>query len=132
MTLMPRSAGRQSKIQDTLRNICGTHWNSSRKFSDGNSRAHPAVALHISLSVLVWFAAKNGGKCFWLYPFAMLLHSTVNAVAVILSKYVPSVGIILVVIYILSACCVAITLIVWKKYSSKSDITLNTGTGVTV
>lgn len=81
-----------------------------------------AIALHISLSVLVWFAAKNGGKCFWFYPLALLLHSAVNTVAVVLSKYVPSVWIILALIYVISACCVAIALKVWRKYSSKSGI----------
>jgi uncharacterized membrane protein YhfC len=40
--------------------------------------ASPRVALHVSLSVLVWFAAKNG-KRFWLYPLAILLHLVVDA-----------------------------------------------------
>ena len=87
-----------------------------------------AVALHISLSVLVWFAAKNGGKCFWFYPLALLLHAAVNSVAVILSRYVPSMWIIFAVIYVLSACCVVIAIKVWKKYSSKSSINVKTST----
>ena len=37
----------------------------------------------LSLSVLVWFAAKDGKK-FWLFPLAILLHLFVDAVAVIL------------------------------------------------
>lgn len=84
-----------------------------------------AIALHISLSVLVWFAAKNKGKCFWLYPLALLLHATVNAAAVILSRCVSNIWIILVIIYLLSACCITIALKVWKKYSSKSGIAMN-------
>ncbi|MBA4347455.1 MAG: YhfC family intramembrane metalloprotease, partial [Clostridiales bacterium] len=44
-----------------------------------------AVAIHMSLSVLVWFAAKNGKK-FWFFPLAILLHLLVDAVAVILSR----------------------------------------------
>ena len=42
-----------------------------------------AVAIHVSLCVLVWFAAKDGKK-FWLFPLAILLHLFVDAVAVIL------------------------------------------------
>lgn len=43
-----------------------------------------AVALQISLSVLVWFAAKEQGR--WhLYPLAILIHLVVDAVAVVLS-----------------------------------------------
>lgn len=87
-----------------------------------------AVALHISLSVLVWFAAKNGGKCLWFYPLAVLLHATVNSVAVILSRYVPSMWIVLAAIYVMSACCVLIAVTVWKKYSSKSGVSANIST----
>jgi uncharacterized membrane protein YhfC len=87
-----------------------------------------AVVLHISLSVLVWFAVKKGGKCLWFYPIAVLLHATVNSVAVILSKYVPSVWIVLAAIYVMSACCVLIAVMVWKKYSSKSGVNAIIGT----
>lgn len=43
-----------------------------------------AVILHISLSVLVWFAAKKKNRTY-LYPAAILLHLTVDAVTVILA-----------------------------------------------
>lgn len=76
-----------------------------------------AVAIHISLSVLVWFAVKNRGKCFWLYPLAIFLHTLVNAVAVILAKYVPSMWIVLLVLYLLTACFVAVAIQVWKRFS---------------
>lgn len=36
-----------------------------------------AVIIHVSLSVLVWFAAKNG-KRFWLFPLAIFLHSSLT------------------------------------------------------
>lgn len=81
-----------------------------------------AVALHISLSVLVWFAAKNGKSCFWFYPLALLLHSAVNAGAVILSKHVTSMWIIFAFIYLFTASCAAIALKLWRKYSLKGDI----------
>lgn len=43
-----------------------------------------AVILQISLSVLVWFAAKNKAR-WYLYPLAVLIHFVVDALAVILS-----------------------------------------------
>lgn len=43
-----------------------------------------AVLLHLSFSVLVWFAAKNK-EALSLYPLAVLLHLAVDALTVILS-----------------------------------------------
>ena len=43
-----------------------------------------AVTAQIALSVLVWFAAKEGGNIRW-YPVAILLHFLLDAAAVILS-----------------------------------------------
>ena len=77
-----------------------------------------AVALQISLSVLVWFAAKDGGRRFWFYPLALILHAFVNAVAVIASRYVSNVWIDLLAVYIITACCVVLAAVVWKKYAS--------------
>ena len=82
-----------------------------------------AVAIHISLSVLVWFAVKKQGKCFWLYPLAILLHTLVNAVAVILARYVPSMWIVIAVIYIITAGFAAIASKVWKIHSSNDGFT---------
>ena len=47
-----------------------------------------AIATHISLSVLVWFAAKKPGKL-WLYPLAILLHAALDGVLVILAAHLP-------------------------------------------
>jgi uncharacterized membrane protein YhfC len=80
-----------------------------------------ALALHISLSVLVWFAAKSNGQCFWFYPLAILIHAAVNAVAVILSKYVSSVWIVLFVLYLLTAFCVFVAIKVWQKYATSNS-----------
>lgn len=77
-----------------------------------------AVVLQISLSVLVWFAAKDGGKRFWLYPLALILHAFVNAVAVILSRYVSNVWIVLGAVYVITVCFVVIAIMVWKKFAS--------------
>src|SRR5690606_34798025 len=75
-----------------------------------------AVAIHISLSVLVWFAVKKKGKCFWLYPLAILLHAFVDAVAVILSRNVPNVWVVELVIYLITVCIILIAVQVWKKH----------------
>jgi uncharacterized membrane protein YhfC len=76
-----------------------------------------AVALHISLSVLVWFAAA-GGKKFWLFPLAILLHALVDAAAVTMSRYIANYWLIEAAIYALSGLCVILAVIVWKKNTS--------------
>jgi uncharacterized membrane protein YhfC len=43
-----------------------------------------AVVLHLSFSVLVWFAAKKKNRI-WLYPAAVLLHLIVDAATAILA-----------------------------------------------
>ncbi|MEZ4627017.1 MAG: YhfC family glutamic-type intramembrane protease [Eubacteriales bacterium] len=73
-----------------------------------------AVALHLSLSVLVWFAAKDG-KRFWLYPLAILLHLIVDMVAVVLSGLGVNVWIIEASVFLLAAALVVIAVVVWKK-----------------
>lgn len=73
-----------------------------------------AVAIHVSLSVLVWFAAKNG-KRFWLYPLAILLHLFVNAVAVVLVGSGVNVWIIEGAVYVIAAAFVFLAVAVWKK-----------------
>ena len=73
-----------------------------------------AVTIHISLSVLVWFAAKNS-KRFWLYPLAILLHLIVDAVAVILNGIGTNVWIIEGVVYVLAIVLVVLAIVVWKR-----------------
>ncbi len=76
-----------------------------------------AVAFHISASVLVWFAAKDG-KRFFLYPLAVLLHMLLDMIAVILSRYVPNLWAVLGAIYLFTALCVLLARFVWKKCAS--------------
>jgi uncharacterized membrane protein YhfC len=84
-------------------------------FLMGSVERFAAVALHISLSVLVWFAAKNGRRSFLLYPLAIILHAVINAVAVILSSYTSNLWTLEGAVYVFSACCVVIAATVWKK-----------------
>lgn len=78
-----------------------------------------AVAMHIALSVLVWFAAKDN-KRFWLYPMAVLLHAFVDAFAGIMAGYVSNVWLIEGAIYVLCGGCVALAVVVWKKYADNN------------
>jgi uncharacterized membrane protein YhfC len=73
-----------------------------------------AVTIQVSLSVLVWFAAKNGRK-FWLFPLAILVHLLVDAVAVILSRLGVNVLIIEGAVIVLAIACVILAVAVWKK-----------------
>lgn len=74
----------------------------------------PAVALHISLSVLVWFAVNDKDR-FWLYPLAILLHAVVDAVVVIMARNGLNVWIIEGALYVMTACCIIIARIEWNK-----------------
>ena len=72
-----------------------------------------AMTTHVSLSVLVWFAAKKSGKL-WLFPLAILLHAAMDGVTVILASRLSVVAVegCLVVMALLLA-LVART--VWKR-----------------
>ena len=79
-----------------------------------------AVTLHISLSVLVWFAAKNA-KRFWLFPLAIVLHALVDAVAVAMARFVSNVWIIEGAVYVLTIGCVALAWLAWKRCAQTSE-----------
>lgn len=73
-----------------------------------------AVILQISLSVLVWFAAKNN-KRWYLYPFAIFIHLIVDALAVVMSQYgIPALAVELV-IGLMTAPAVFLAKKVWNK-----------------
>lgn len=80
-----------------------------------------AVALHISLSVLVWFAVKNK-KRFWLFPLAIVLHALVDAVAVIMSRFVSNIWLIEAAVYLLAGVCVVLAVIVYKRNSKPAEV----------
>lgn len=80
-----------------------------------------AVALHISLSVLVWFAVKNR-KRFWLFPLAIVLHALVDAVAVIMSRFVSNIWLIEAAVYLLAGVCVVLAVIVYKRNSKPAEV----------
>ncbi|MHC1771804.1 MAG: YhfC family intramembrane metalloprotease [Flexilinea sp.] len=96
-------------------------------FLVGAAERFSAVALHISLSVLVWFAVKNGGRHFWLYPLAITLHAFMNTVAVILSSYTSNLWMLEGAIFLISACYVVIATVLWKKCASNKDAVIPIG-----
>ena len=68
-----------------------------------------ALILQVSLSILVWAAARKGGKWLWLFPVAILLHALVDGIAVILSK---SAGMVTVELIIM-ALAIAVAALAW-------------------
>lgn len=85
-----------------------------------------ALILQLSLSVLVWFAAKGTGsdaqnllnlkgrgKNILLFPLAIFIHFLVDAAAVILSQKLPILAVELV-IWLLSLGCAALAVRIWK------------------
>ena len=79
-----------------------------------------AIAIHISLSVLVWFAAKNKDKLY-LYPLAIILHLLVDAVAAVLALKKVNVVIIEFLVYVFVAAFVCIAILIWKKLSDTKE-----------
>ena len=77
----------------------------------------PAIAVHISFSVLVWFAVKNKGQ-FYLYPAAILIHALFDAIAGSLSLMKVNIAIIEISFYILAIPVVCLAIFIWKRNSS--------------
>ena len=80
----------------------------------------PAVALHISFSVLVWFGAKNKDKWYF-YPIALIIHFAVDAVAGTLAMMKVNAVIIEASLYVLTAAVVVLALAVWKKNAEQNE-----------
>jgi uncharacterized membrane protein YhfC len=68
-----------------------------------------AITLQVALSILVWAAARNGGKWLWFFPAAILLHALVDGLAVILSK---SAGLVTVELIVM-ALAIAVAALGW-------------------
>ena len=75
-----------------------------------------AVILHMALSVLVWFAAKERVKKIGLLFLAIALHFAVDAISVLLSS-VLSLFLVELVILAMALGTAFIAYKVWKKYS---------------
>ena len=74
-----------------------------------------ALALQLSLTVPVWFAAKDGVRAKGLLPLAVFLHAAVDGSTVLLGGVLPSVGVELVLLLeTLAAALLARA--IWKRY----------------
>ncbi len=88
-------------------------------FLFGAAERFLAVALHLSCSVFVWFAAKYAGKRFWLYPAAIGMHAFMNTAAVVLSRYTSNLWLLEGVVCLISAGYVVLAITAWKKYAKE-------------
>jgi len=80
-----------------------------------------AVILQISLSILVWFAAKIPGKRY-LYPLAIFLHFAVDALMVLISSAgIPVLGVEAFVFI----CAIAVALIAKKVWAGNHKTEIN-------
>ena len=73
-----------------------------------------AIALHIALSVIVWFAVKWNGK-FYLYPAAILIHFAVDAAAAILSGLGVNVILIEIAVAVLTTAAALFARRLWRE-----------------
>ena len=73
-----------------------------------------AILLHISLSVLVWFAVKWEGKLY-LYPLAILFHFAVDAAAALLSGLGINVVVIEAVVAVLTTAVAFFARRLWRE-----------------
>jgi uncharacterized membrane protein YhfC len=78
----------------------------------------PAVAMHISWSVMVWYAVNKGGKAWLLYPAAIALHMLANTLpALMLAGVVTSIVLVEAGLYIIAAGIVTLAVVTHKKLS---------------
>ena len=80
----------------------------------------PAVAFHISLSLIVWFAAKNKEK-WYLYPLAIILHLVLDAATATLAAYKVNVVLIEAFIYVFAIAIIFLALKIWRKNSGSNS-----------
>lgn len=81
-----------------------------------------AVILHVSLSILVWFAVKNK-KQWWLYPVAILLHACIDIIPGLCKFFGDSIAITEILIFIFAVTVYSITLLhVWLKNQPYQEV----------
>ncbi len=86
----------------------------SYQFLLGGAERIFAILLHISLSVLVWFAVKWEGKLY-LYPTAILIHFAVDTAAALLSGLGVNAVIIEAVVAILTTAAALFARRLWRE-----------------
>ena len=81
-----------------------------------------AITLQISLSILVWFAAKNA-KRRYLYPVAILLHFAVDAGTVLIQRAGAPTILIEACVGIFTVLTAAFAKYVWKREVEHEELT---------
>jgi len=89
-------------------------------FLAGSAERLIAITFHVSASVLVWYAAKNGGNYILLYPLAILLHLLLDAIAVILNSYGINPWLLEAVVLIFSIAVALLAGYIWKREKRKN------------
>lgn len=113
--LAPLTGDLKAQVQSAIQALCTTP---AHHFLLGGVERIFAVALQISLSVLVWFAAKRPGKrC--LFPAAIGLHALVDAATVILSGKCGNLILVEVGVGVFALLYVLIAKLVWKANAQK-------------
>lgn len=79
-----------------------------------------ALTIHISLSVLVWFAAKNGKK-WYLYPAAIILHMCIDVIAAFGKTAELNIAMTEIMLYVFALMCGLLALFIWKKEKRKQN-----------
>lgn len=81
-----------------------------------------AIAIHVGLSVLVWFAAKTPGR-WWLYPVAILAHAFVDGSMVLVQDALSGVagGTVFVEAYV-GVTAAAVCLIAWRVWKANASL----------
>lgn len=80
-----------------------------------------AIAMQISFSVIVWFAAKDNGS-FALYPLAILLHAVVDGITVVASKSGINMWAVEAIIGLMAVIVVILAKVVWRKHTSDTGV----------
>ena len=77
-----------------------------------------AVAIHISLSVLVWRAVERRASL-WLFPAAIALHAGVDACAILAAAHMPLAGVELVAL-VWAVALAVLARWIWRQREKKS------------
>ena len=100
-----------AQVQQSMQTLVSTP---SYQFLLGSVERIFAVAIQISLSVLVWFSVRRPGKGY-LYPAAILIHFAVDAAAALLSGFGVNVILIEVVVAVLTAAAALFARRLWRE-----------------
>jgi len=73
-----------------------------------------AIAIHLSLSVIVYFAAKEKKKTY-LYPFAILIHMLIDMILAYCSLIKINTLLIELLVYLMAFISLALAYFIWRK-----------------